>query len=54
MSTIDTELGELIKTLYDAALQITSDPEDATLCVLMVLDKWFAEHPEVVADIEAA
>ena len=54
MSTIDTELGELIKTLYDAALQITDDPEDATLCVLMVLDKWFTEHPHIVADIEAA
>ena len=54
MSTIDTELGELIKTLYDAALQITDDPEDATLSVLKVLDKWFKAHPHIEADIEAA
>lgn len=54
MPHIETELGELIETLYEAALQITDDPEDATLCVLMVLDKWFTENPRIVADIEAA
>ena len=50
MSTIDTDLGQLIKILYDAALQTTPDPKDATLCVLMVLDKWFSEYPDVIVD----
>ena len=54
MTTIDTELGELIEVLYDAAFQITQDSEDATLCVLMVLDKWFTDLSIETKDTEAA
>jgi len=52
MSIIDTDLGQLIPILYDAALQTTPDPKNATLCVLMVLDKWFSEHPDVMVEGE--
>lgn len=54
MSTIQTELGELIEALYDAALKVTGDQEQAALCVSEVLESWFSESLEIPLDTEAA